>query len=116
LDQSLIPPDNKSGTDIQETKHIIVHPNLLVETKKLPNIRRTITACTSKQLFALHSFCSGNLDTGVRERAPSLKDVEAGTSLITLQQADIVNMVDVDLSDLQHYLLQKLGQLHPLQI
>ena len=38
---------------------------------------------------------------GIRKRAPSLNNVEARTSLLTLQQADIVNMVDVDLSDLQ---------------
>ena len=107
LDQSLIPPDNKSGTDIRETKHILVHPNLSVETKKLPNICQTITACTSNQLSVLHSFCSGNLGIGIRKRAPSLNNVEARTSLLTLQQADIVNMVDVDLSDLQEDVEQK---------
>ena len=100
LDPTLLPAENLTGNDTRETKHILVHANLSLETKKLANIRQTITARTGSQLHAVRSFCSGNLGTGVRKRPPSLKELQNGEGIKTLQHADTVHMVEVNMHDM----------------
>ena len=100
IQSTLLPGENRAGNDIRETKHVLVHANLSIETKKLPNIRQTITARTSDELHAVRGFCSGNLGIGVRKRPPSLAEQRAGHGIKTLQTGDTVHMVETDLHDM----------------
>jgi len=100
IQSTLLPIENSAGNDMRETKHVLVHANLSLETKKLPNIRQTITARTKEELHAVRCFCSGNLGIGVRKRPPSLSEHRAGRGIKTLQIADTVHMVDTDLHNM----------------
>ena len=100
LQSTLRPGENMVDNDTRETKHVLVHANLSLETKKLPNIRQTITARTGDELYAVRGFCSGNLGIGVRKRPPSLKEQQVDQGINTLQQADTVHMVETDLHEL----------------
>ena len=94
LQSTLRPGENIMGNDTRETKHVLAHANLSIETKELPNVRQTITTKTGDELYAVCGFCSGNLGIGVRKHPPSLKEQTTGQGVKTLQQADTVHMVE----------------------
>ena len=84
----------------------ILRSNLSLETRILPSSVITITARTEPHLSAINTVFSNMFRVGVRKRPPSKKDIELGRSVSTLQQADTVHLVKVDLSDLDEEISQ----------
>ena len=99
LDESLRPPP--SAVQCKKISQAILHGNLSLETKKVPTTRTSITIRTPSQFAALRRCFSSSIGVGVKKRPPNNTDINEGRSTFDLQQADIVNMVDVNLEGLE---------------
>ena len=95
IDSTLV----SAGSDIGMPQPIL-RSNLFLKTRILPSSVTTITARTEPHLSAINTVFSNMFGVGVRKRPPSKEDIELGRSVSTLQQADMVHLVKVDLSDL----------------
>ena len=80
----------------------ILHGNLTLESKSLPNRITSITAKTPAELAAVKSCFSRMIGTGLKKRAPTTRDISEGRHQFNLQQADTVHMVDLDLHGLEN--------------
>ena len=99
IEPSLTP--RASDISQTETSQPILHGNLHLETKVLPTTITTITAKTPPQFRAIRIFLSNSIGVGIRKRAPNKTDCKAGRRIFTLQTADVVNLVDIDLAGLE---------------
>ena len=93
IDSTLV----SAGSHVGMPQPILRH-NLSLETRILQSSVTTITARTQPHLSAINTVFSNMFGVGVRKRPPSKKDIELGRSVSTLQQADTVHLVKVDLS------------------
>ena len=84
-----------------DTAHHIFNGHLQFETKYLPTTITTITAKTPSQFDALCCLFSKSIGVGIRKRPPNRTDYKAGRRVFAIQEADVVNLVDIDLEGLE---------------
>lgn len=80
-----------------DTAHHILRGHLQFETKYLPTTIITITAKNPSQFNALRCLFSKSIGVGIQKRPPNRTDCKAGGRVFTIQEADVVNLVDIDL-------------------
>ena len=91
--------DLSVSTATHAHRRTLLHCDLSLESKILPNQRTTLTATQSSQHDALTRVTDCSFGKGVRKRPPSKKDIAQGATSkkLTLQLGDTVNIVDVSL-------------------
>lgn len=98
LDPSLIPLS--SAIQSKDTAQAILHGDLSLETKFIPTTHTSITVKSPSQFDALRSCFSRSIGIGIKKRPPNKTDRKEGRRVFSLQRADIVNLVDMDLAGL----------------
>ena len=94
FESSLAP--RPSDVDVSKIMQPILHGNLMLESKSLPNCITPITAETSSKLSAVKHYFSLMIGVGVKKRAPTSRQVSEGNDQFALQQADTIYMVGID--------------------
>ena len=90
-----------SAVQCKKISQPILHGNLSLETKKVPTTQTAITIRTPSQFAALRRCFSNSIGVGIKKRPPNNTDINEGRTTFDLQEADIVNMVDVNLEGLE---------------
>ena len=99
LDHTLAPAPSAIST--MDTAHHVLHGHLSLETKYLPTTITTITAKSPSQFDALRCLFSKSIGVGIRKRPPNRTDCKAGRRVFSIQEADVVNLVAIDLEGLE---------------
>ena len=94
---SLIPKEQADAI-CKQTKQVVIHGTLSLESKHLPTRQVCITTRNSTQLATLWSYFSSTFGVGIRKRVSSLKYADIVDGISYLQCGDIIHMVDIDLS------------------
>ena len=85
----------------KDTAQTVLRGDLSLEIKFLPTILTSITARTPSHFAALRRFLFAGIGLGVKKRGPSNTDREEGCRVFDLQQADVINIVCIDLDGLE---------------
>ena len=96
IESSLAP--RPCDVDVSNKLQAILHGNLMLESKSLPNCITSITAKTSRELSAVKHYFSPMIGVGVKKRAPTSREVSEGNNQFALQQADTIHMVNINFS------------------
>ena len=92
---------SSSNVSRKVTAQPILHSNLFLETKELPTTQHTITARSPSQFHAIWCVFSNMIGVGVRKRPPNKKNIKDGHHVFSLQRADTVHLLDVNLDGLR---------------